>query len=185
MRPLAEEVKAGADHRLIETFDRMSGRVFEQVAGKVLDDELIVGHVVIEGADHVIAIAEGVQDLVVEFVSRRLGVPDQVQPVARPALAVMGAGEQPVHQPLVSIGRLIRLECGDLVRRGGQPDQIVAQPPNQRPPVGFGCGRKTVPGESGQDEPVNGLCAQPCRPAVAGGEIRRIGWKHQKCARAS
>ena len=57
MRPLAEEEEAGAEDRLVEALGRVPARPVEQVAGDVLDDELVVGHVGVERADHVVAVA--------------------------------------------------------------------------------------------------------------------------------
>ena len=97
-------------------------RLRQQVAGDVFADELIVRHVVIEGADQIIAITPGVMDLVVPFVAVRLGEADDVHPVPGPAFAEMGRGQQPIDQ--LRDGRMtprlllaLRDEPGDLARR--------------------------------------------------------------------
>ena len=74
----------------LKPFGRVPPRVIEQVAGDLLDHEPVVGQVGVECTDHVVAIAEGVGDVVVELVPGGLGVADQVEPVPGPALAVAG-----------------------------------------------------------------------------------------------
>lgn len=72
-------------------------------------EESIVGLVLIEGPDHVIAIATGVGLGRIALVTVGLGVANQVEPVPAPGLSIMGGGEQSNDQPLVSI----RSKIGD------------------------------------------------------------------------
>ena len=67
-----------------------SGRLgVDLVAGDLELDEPIVRHVVVEGPDHEVAVVVGVLAVVVLLVAVALGEPRQVEPVPRPALAVM------------------------------------------------------------------------------------------------
>ena len=90
---------AGRDQRLVRAVLRIAARLRQQVAGDVFDHELVEGQVGVEGADDVVAVAPGVGDVEVELVAVRLGVADQVEPVAAPALAVVrgwrGADRRP------------------------------------------------------------------------------------------
>jgi hypothetical protein len=63
--------------------------VVELIASQVLDNELVVRLIRIEGLNHIIAITPGVfyRDVVLE--PGAVGVASYVQPVARPPLAVM------------------------------------------------------------------------------------------------
>ncbi len=68
------------------------------VAGELLEDEAVVGFVVVEGADDVVAVMVGVGPLVVRLEPVRIRVSHHVEPVPGPALAEMRAVEQAVGQ---------------------------------------------------------------------------------------
>jgi hypothetical protein len=65
----------------------------EFVAGDLFADELVVRLVLIETADDVVAIAPGVGALEVVRVAARVGVADDVEPVA--GRSVRRSGERP------------------------------------------------------------------------------------------
>ena len=148
----------------------MPARRFESVAADVLDDELVVRQVDVEGADHVVAIAECVGDVVVELVSGGLGVADQVEPVPGPALAVVRAGEQPIDQSLVGVGCAIGQEGRDVCGRGRKPGQVEREAADQGPLVGFGAGARLFLLERGQDEAIDRVArpARTCADSRAG-----------------
>ena len=100
---LAQEPETRAQDRLIGTCFRIEARVLQQVAREMLGDELVVGNVLVQGPDDVIAILPRVRDRRVELVAPGLGVADEVQPVPPPALAEPGRREQPIDQPLVGV----------------------------------------------------------------------------------
>ena len=70
----------------------------QQVAGDLLDDELVVGQVAVEGVDDPVAVEPDLARLVL-LVAVGVGVAGRVEPEPAPALAVVGRGEQPVDQP--------------------------------------------------------------------------------------
>ena len=82
-----------------------SGRVArgEYVAGQLLANEATVGEVVVECADHVIAIRPRVVPALVLVVAVRVAVVDHVEPVPAPTLAEMRAGKQAVDEGLISV----------------------------------------------------------------------------------
>ena len=121
----------------------------------MFDDELIVRKVGVEGPDHVVAVAIGVGDVVIEFVPGGLGEDDQVQPVPRPALAISGRREQPIDQRLIGDGRPIGHERRDLRRAGGETGQVERQTADQGPTIGLGGGGQSPGLERRQDEPVD------------------------------
>ena len=108
----------------------------------MFDEEAIIGDVGVQGADDVVAVPVGVGNLVIEFVSGSLGVTDEVEPVAAPALAVMRAGEESIHQPLVGIGRAIGEERLDRVGRGRQPGEVETESADRGSPAGLGRGSR-------------------------------------------
>ena len=95
---LAEEPEAGAEDGFVPAGGGVEAGLRDEVAGEVFDDELVVRHVGVESADDVVAVVVGVRDDRLELVAARLGVTDEVEPVARPALAERGGGEELVNE---------------------------------------------------------------------------------------
>ena len=58
-----------AEDRLVKAVDADAGEAVEQVAGDLLDDELVVRQVGVEGPNDVVAISKRVGDVVVELVA--------------------------------------------------------------------------------------------------------------------
>ena len=155
MDPLVEPVKAGAQGRLIQPGLGVTAGVGQEVAGDLLQHEAVVGKVGVEGPDDVIPVAVGQRDVVIKLMPGTLGEPSQVEPVPRPALAVVGRGEQPIDQPGISVGRGIGHERLDLGGLGRQADQVEGQAADQGPTVGFGRGLETLRLQLRQDEAVD------------------------------
>src|SRR5262249_1496999 len=128
----------------------------EQVAGDVFLYELVVWHVLVKRSDHVIAVAPGVDLIVVEFVPVGFGIADQVQPVPGPALAIMRRGEQPIDHFGEGDGRLIGQEVCDFARSRWQADQVEGDAPDERPLIGAWGWFKTLFLELGQDKSIDG-----------------------------
>ncbi len=154
---LAQKPEAGAQDRLVEPLRRVQPRL----GGQVFDDDLVVRHVGVEGADDVIAVLVGAGDGVVELVAARVGVAHQVQPVPAPALAEVRRRQQAVRHLRVGVRRIVVQERFDLGRRRRQPDQVVAHAPDQRPLVGGAGGRQVLRLQLGEDEGVDGV-RRPC-----------------------
>src|SRR5262249_61195562 len=94
------------------------------VARELLTNELVVGLVVVEPLPHVTAIAPRVGTTHVELEAARIGVANQVEPMARPSLAVVRAGEQTVDQSFPGSRRGVFDERLDLFRAGRQSRQV-------------------------------------------------------------
>ena len=103
----------------------------QHVARELLLHEARVRLVLVERADHVIAIGPGIAPRLVLVVAVRFAVVHHIQPVASPALAVARRGEQAVHQLLVGVGRAVGDEGLNLFPRGRQAVQIVGEPADQ------------------------------------------------------
>jgi hypothetical protein len=91
-----------------ETEEAESGQISRGTAGEVIgselaEDKLIVGQVVIEGLHHPVAVKIGVAGGV-EPRGDLVHVTGKIEPVARPALAVVGAGEELVDLGFVGLG---------------------------------------------------------------------------------
>ena len=100
------------------------GRVRQQVAGELLDRELVERLVGVERPDDVVAVGPDRARRVVG-VAGRVGVAGQVEPHPAPVLAVGGLGEQAIDEPFVGVGarvvgRTRRLPPGSAAGRSGR-----------------------------------------------------------------
>ena len=96
----------------------------KQVAGDVLLHELVVREVLVESADHVVAIAPGVLLVEVEFVAVGFGEAHQIEPVPGPALAIVRRDQQPVDDLFISLRGIVGKERRDLFGRGRQAGEV-------------------------------------------------------------
>jgi hypothetical protein len=164
----AEPQETGRDHRFLRV-----GRVL--VARELFTNELIVRLIVVERFDHVIAIAPRLGTIHVELEAARIGVANQVEPVARPSLAVMRTGEQPVDQSLPGSGRGVFDEGLDLFRVGRQSRQIEIGATDERAAVRPRRGFETFGLHLRQQKSVNRIGAPDwMRHAAEGRAARRL-----------
>ena len=91
---LAKTIEGGADHRLVEALSLIDALLRQQIAGDVLAHKLVVRHVVVEGADQVVAVAPGVVYLVIPLVAVRFRESHHIHPVPGQALAEMRRSQQ-------------------------------------------------------------------------------------------
>ncbi|MCZ6598125.1 MAG: hypothetical protein O7B99_10835 [Planctomycetota bacterium] len=128
-----EREEAGGDGPLGEALGGLlSG---QYVAGDLLAQECVVGHVAVERVDHPVAVAPGVLDRIVRAVAGGVGVARQVEPVAPPALPVARRAEQALDHALPGHRRPVPEERVDLVGSGGQPGQVVGDAAQERVPI--------------------------------------------------
>src|SRR5262249_44399465 len=125
------------------------------VAGDLLLHETIVGLVLIEAADDVVAIAPGVGPRLVSFKALAFGEAGEIEPVAPPSLAVARRGEQTVDDLVEGVGRVISEERRDLFGGGRQSDQVEGRTAKQRDLVGGRPGRYALRFELGGEETID------------------------------
>ena len=113
-------------------------RAGQEIAGDLLDRELVVGEVGVEGGDDPVAIAPDRRPERVRAVAGRIGVAGQVEPDPRPALAVAGVGEEPIDGPLVGVGRRISGHRLHLAGGRGKAPEVEADPAQEDLAVGLG-----------------------------------------------
>src|SRR5262249_54643043 len=102
--------------------------VAQLVAGQLLRQEAVIRQVVVEGLDNVIAVAPGLWPWAIRReVAVRVGVAGDIEPVAPPALAVGGRGEQAIDKALVGVRALISEEVVALRGRWRQAEQVEAK----------------------------------------------------------
>ncbi len=117
--------------------------VFQFVPRQLFLDEKVVRFVGVECANHVIAIPPRGGPLGVDRESVALGKARQVQPVARPALAIAAIGQQFVDDFWVSILRAVAQEGIHFFGRRRQSDQVEGHAADQRATVRGRCRRQT------------------------------------------
>ncbi len=139
------------------------------IGGELLADELIVGQVVVEGRDHVVAIGVGIRIAAVlgEDVALGVGVAGHVEPVPAPALAVGGRGQQAIDHLGVGVGRGVVFERFDLVGRGRQAGQVECRAAQQRAPIGPRRGTQFVVFQPRENEAID----------RAGGPVCVLDWR--------
>ena len=74
---------------------------------------MVVGDVGIEGADEVIAVTPGLRDGGISFAAVRVGVADEVHPVAGEVFAVARRGQEAVDDFGEGVCRGVGFESGD------------------------------------------------------------------------
>ena len=84
-----------------------------------------------------------------------LGEAGQVEPVPAPALAVVRAGQQPIDELVVGVGRRIGDERLDLLRRRRQADQVEVRAANQLAAIGGRVRRNALRFQPRQDEAID------------------------------
>ncbi len=144
------------------------------VGGELFEDEQVIRLVLVEAADHVIAISPGVE--VIRVFALPLDVPlgvavaGRIQPVPAPSFPVVRRTEQPIDHFVESVGRVIFQEVLDLLPRRRQADQVEAGPAQQGSLVRRRVGLQSLFRQFGQYEIVD----RRFRPAAVGWV--RNGW---------
>ena len=96
----------------------------QDVAGELFADKLIERLVVLEGVDHIVAVEASFGDGIVGVVAGRVGVAHDVEPVASPAFAVVGRGEQAFDEAGPGVGRGVGQIIVDFGGRGRQAEEV-------------------------------------------------------------
>ena len=136
-------------------------------AGDLFLDESIVGAILVESPDHVVAVSPQMGAGIVGRLSPGVGVANQVQPVPAPADAVIVTGKQPLDLPAIGLGGRILEKAFGFLRSGRQSDQAEIEAP-QASPVGGGRRRDhSLLFQPGQDEGIH--------PVLDPGAVAHLG----------
>ena len=144
----------------------------QEIAGELLHDEAVVGHVAGEGVDHPVA-PRPLRPLLVVVVAVGVGVAGDVEPLQRHPLGMPWRGEQPIDHLPMSAGRLVGEECGPLVGRRRQAGEVERDPPQPCLPRGLGRGCELFLGETGEHELIDRV-AWPAGMRAGGGNGNRL-----------
>ena len=152
---LPHEQKGGTGGRLVDAQRDVDPGILQQVAGDVLPHEMIVGNVLVEGADQVVPVAPGSLDDVVPLVAVGLGETDHVHPVPGPVFAEVGRVQEAVHEVGIGLAGGIPEQLLHAGRIGRQPDDGETEAPGQRANVGPLRRLQSLLAERRQEEPVD------------------------------
>ena len=130
------------------------GGIGQQIAGQLLDQEPVVAHVLIQGVDHPIAPEPDFAGLVF-FVAVGVGIAGGVEPRARPALTVVGGGQQPVHLFFIGLRGLVGQEDVHFGGRRRQAGDVQMQAAEEGHLLRFRRGLQPFGFELRQDETVD------------------------------
>ena len=127
----------------------------KKISGQLFLHELIVRLVLIERANHVIAIPPcvPVHQVLVEPV--RIGITGYIEPVPRPSLSIMRRGQQAVYDFCERIETGVGQERVHFLRCRGQPGQIECGAADQGALIGRGRRLQAFQFERAQDEGVD------------------------------
>ena len=98
MHLFAEKPKAGADDGFVPARLGMQARTRHQIPRDVLGDKLVVAHIRIQRANHVVPVLIRIRNERLELMPARLSIAHKVEPVTRPAFAEMRRGEEAIHR---------------------------------------------------------------------------------------
>ena len=135
--------------------DLLGRRIRQQIAGHLPERELIPGQVVVEGLDHPVAPGPHRGSRPIDLEAVAVGVAGEIHPVGGHPLAVPRAGEEPVEEFVVGIGRCVGEERLNLGRRGGQSGDVEARAADERDAIGLGLEGEATGGELFSDNRVD------------------------------
>ena len=122
-------------------FDAIARARKQRVACDLLLDEPRVRLVLVERADHIVAVRPRVLARLVFVVAVGVGVVDNIEPVARPSLTVARRREQSIDEALVLVAGGVGCGVGgvrvNLLRRRRQTDEVEIHAPTQRARIGL------------------------------------------------
>lgn len=147
----AEDEVAGADELGVSLVGRVVGK---EIAGEVFADELIVGFVSIEGVDDVVAEAPGIREDEGASAAAGLGEAGDIEPMAAPAFAEFGAGEEVIDDGFEGGGRGIGEEDFHFLGRGREAEEVIVDSAEEGMLWRGGCGREVCGFEAGEDEVI-------------------------------
>ena len=118
----SEDEVAAANELVVSLFDRI---VFEDVSGEVLENELVVGLVLVEGVDDVVAEAPGIGEDEAASATAGFRVAGDIEPMPPPTFSELGTGEEVIDDVFEGGGGVVGEEGPHLFRRRRKPDEVV------------------------------------------------------------
>src|ERR1051326_954139 len=134
---LEKHVAIGADTIVASAGARLRVVRPEFVSGDLLFRKTIGGFVVIEGLNHVVAIAPGFERVWVLLETGSVAITHQIEPVPAPFFSIARRGKQRIDKLLPGGWRLIAEKRAHLFGRGWKSVQIKTGSADEGEAVGF------------------------------------------------
>ena len=109
----------------------------KDITGQLQSDEFIIRQVTIQSVDHPVSIRPEVVARFVVFEAVAFAKSSDIQPVPRPAFAIVRRRQQTVDEIFVGLVGWICQEFRNLLGSGRKSEQIETQPSDQRAFVGL------------------------------------------------
>ena len=140
--------------------DQLAGAgVGKHIARDLFNGEFLERHVLVQGVDYPVAVFPGIQPQIIFFVTMAVRIAGEVEPGTRPSFAVVGIGQQAIHEFLVGIRTLVRQEGVHFLGRWRKTNEVEVDAADQGFFAGLGRRRKALLFELGQYKIVNGIAA--------------------------
>ena len=139
--------------------DEVVGRgAREEVARELLDAELVVREVGVQGFHDPVAVGPDLARAVfLEAVG--VGITGEVEPAAGPALAIAGRSQQAVDELLVGVGRFVVYEGVGFLGRGRDSGEVEGDAAHEYVAIGFGRRLQSGLIEASADKRIDGMNA--------------------------
>ena len=132
----------------------IASRIREQIAGELLDHELVERQIPVERPDHPVAPRPHAA-IAVDVVAVRVGIPGGVEPRHGHPLAIVRRLQERIDAPFVGVGRTVGEKGVELGRRRWQPRQVVGDAAKESRLVGLLRRLEALGLEPGEDEAVD------------------------------
>ena len=132
----------------------------EFVSGELFLEKAVVGLVLVERLDHVVAVAPGIGAVEICAVAVGVGIANEIKPDAGPALAVGGALEELIDELFPCVGTVVAEEGFDLLGSWGEAGDFERESSEKREAVGLRSGLEVLASHGLEQEAVN-LVAAP------------------------
>ena len=152
--PHPQPVESGRNPSLVSSIGQL-------VARNLLQHKTVVWLILVEGCNHIVAIAPGVRLLVIALVTVTLRETHHIQPVPSPAFTIFRHGQQAIHQFQEGLRIRIINEGLYLCKARGKTEQGVAGAPDEDLPRSRGIGNEFLLLERCLDDLIEVLLPSP------------------------
>jgi hypothetical protein len=135
--PRSGDEKAGGD-------DAFRRHWLDHIAGELFADELVVGLVSVERIDDIIAVTPGMVTNPIVFETLAFAEAHHIEPMPRPAFAMLRRSEQPIDHALEGIRPLAAEKSFDFLGSGREANEVEVNAANKNTTIGFAAGFQSV-----------------------------------------
>ena len=125
------------------------------IPGQLPAHKRLIRKVVVKRSNDKVAIVISVRPIGVGFHPVAISIARYIEPVPRPALAIVRTRQDTLDKLVISIRRRIRDELIHLGRRWRQAEHVEINSADQRAPIGDGIGVQVLGVKSGENKPID------------------------------